>query len=620
MPPRTPLSNRHTAMALATDSAPLDTSRLRYDYDQVDAEHRQQVMAAAVEIKANSDRVRDGILTIGKRLIEVKDFLPHGKFGEWIGQEFDLSLRMAQNMMNVAREYGDKSETVSLLSDSVLYLLAAPSTPPEARAEIETKAQETGKSPSRSEARHAIQKHKPEPVRYAPVWELESKVNAWMPTAGFGDLDILLHAVRHLVEGKVTVDSLLKSLEGVTYRKSDLKQAINNVISQRSTAQRQAQARTVYVGPEPDKTPDRTPLAALEGMVWEWVTNYATDTARDPLEVLLFLETGDTTRADKVRNAMIKWLRSQGCEWGIGELQVAVKRVHSDRRQAQAGSPLGAAYMEPEETLRAQRDAVAASGESLYDIDVRNLVTCPPHDGNFKMSLERATVTALLEAWNKIPEEGNKAKRNLIEKRMHARAISHEPVSFAYQMTPAPTTGEGKGIIAPEWSIHVLSNYAPVNADFQTALAMATPEQLQQALDLAVPGGTKVADERYAALQARLHELEQPATSEWDAGAVGLPRDWTEEEFEDYVEANAFILPEPADPRIAQAQEMLDVYLKAQQGHRLYTELTGRDLDTIPLRRALEPMIERLQSLLRILTDGLLPIKDDPQGGVADQD
>jgi hypothetical protein len=134
-------------MALATDNAPLDTSKLRYDYDQVDEEHRQQVIEAAVHIQADAERAQNSIIAIGQRLIEVKEILPHGQFADWISTKFSLSDRMAQNMMNVAREYGDpeKRNTVSLFSDSALYLLAAPSTPLEARAAIEAKAEETGK-------------------------------------------------------------------------------------------------------------------------------------------------------------------------------------------------------------------------------------------------------------------------------------------------------------------------------------------------------------------------------------------------------------------------------------------------------------------------------------------
>lgn len=73
------------------------------------------------------------------------------------------------------------------------------------------------------------------------------------------------------------------------------------------------------------------------------------------------------------------------------------------------------------------------SGESLFDADVRILVTHTQGEAAFKMSLKRASVTALLRAWCNMPET-QKAKRNLVEKRMHERALSHEPSYFEYTM------------------------------------------------------------------------------------------------------------------------------------------------------------------------------------------
>ncbi|MCB0042409.1 MAG: hypothetical protein KDE23_22135, partial [Caldilinea sp.] len=74
------------------------------------------------------------------------------------------SIRTAQNLMNVAREFSGKNETVSLLTDSAMYLLAAPSTPPAAREQAIDEAQATGKSPTKERVREIIAEHKPGPV------------------------------------------------------------------------------------------------------------------------------------------------------------------------------------------------------------------------------------------------------------------------------------------------------------------------------------------------------------------------------------------------------------------------------------------------------------------------
>jgi Protein of unknown function (DUF3102) len=77
------------------------------------------------------------IIEIGRELIAVKDRVGHGNFLRWLDVEFEMSEPSAVRMMNVAREYGGKSFPVKDLKRSVLYELAAPSTPPEVRDKIE---------------------------------------------------------------------------------------------------------------------------------------------------------------------------------------------------------------------------------------------------------------------------------------------------------------------------------------------------------------------------------------------------------------------------------------------------------------------------------------------------
>lgn len=144
------------------------------------------------------------------------------------------------------------------------------------------------------------------------------------------------------------------------------------------------------------------------------------------------------------------------------------------------------------------------------------------------------------ETWRAKDERDPRNVKELVDyDRDNAVAWARRQAGIVESEPPAAA----KGILTPEWIVHVLSNYAPVNADFQTALRAATVDQLQQALNQAVPGGTAVADERYAALQARLGELTQePEPDNWAAGAVSLDRDWTKEEFDDYAAAHEVIV------------------------------------------------------------------------------
>ena len=43
---------------------------------------------------------------IGRRLVEAKELLPHGKWGEWLKEEVNFSERSAQNFMKLFNEYG----------------------------------------------------------------------------------------------------------------------------------------------------------------------------------------------------------------------------------------------------------------------------------------------------------------------------------------------------------------------------------------------------------------------------------------------------------------------------------------------------------------------------------
>jgi hypothetical protein len=81
------------------------------------------------QVRSLLRRSAEDIVEIGRQLLRAKELLAHGDFGPWLKHEFEMSERSAQNFMNVARRFGDKSEMVADLKPGILYLLAAPSTP-----------------------------------------------------------------------------------------------------------------------------------------------------------------------------------------------------------------------------------------------------------------------------------------------------------------------------------------------------------------------------------------------------------------------------------------------------------------------------------------------------------
>jgi phage N-6-adenine-methyltransferase len=131
-----------------------------FDYDALDPETRIVVQQRTAEIREHMRRTAQEVVEIGIKLIEIKERLGHGHFLKWLEAEFQWTDRTAQNFMNVARRF--KSETFSDLTfaPSVLYLLAAPSTPETAREEALDRAQ-AGEAITHSAARAIVESHKP---------------------------------------------------------------------------------------------------------------------------------------------------------------------------------------------------------------------------------------------------------------------------------------------------------------------------------------------------------------------------------------------------------------------------------------------------------------------------
>jgi len=83
----------------------------------------------AAVIRALGRRVVGDIVEIGRRLIDAKEIAGHGNWLPWLDREFGWTDKTAERFINVA----GKSDKLSNLEVPVsgLYLLAAPSTPPE---------------------------------------------------------------------------------------------------------------------------------------------------------------------------------------------------------------------------------------------------------------------------------------------------------------------------------------------------------------------------------------------------------------------------------------------------------------------------------------------------------
>ena len=108
-----------------------------YIYEAFDPATYKRLMENTLAIKRGMRDAVETIFDVGARLQEVKQVLePYGWFHEWLRGEFGMEPRMAQLFMNVSQAFeGENFSHLRQLPASAQYLLAAPSTPQEARLE-----------------------------------------------------------------------------------------------------------------------------------------------------------------------------------------------------------------------------------------------------------------------------------------------------------------------------------------------------------------------------------------------------------------------------------------------------------------------------------------------------
>ena len=101
----------------------------------------------------------DSVIYIGQHLLEVKDKLQHGQFGDWLKAEFDWTPRTTQNFINVAVRFGDQQKrNIFAFAPSALYLLSSPSLPEEAVQEATARAKQ-GEQITHKTAKGIVEKH-----------------------------------------------------------------------------------------------------------------------------------------------------------------------------------------------------------------------------------------------------------------------------------------------------------------------------------------------------------------------------------------------------------------------------------------------------------------------------
>ena len=121
----------------------------------------REIRQEANVIKLKMKRSVSDIIDAGKRLHAVKKRLPHGYFKKWIETELGCHYTTGVNLMRVADVFGDSQEKVSNMgvAASILYFLATPSTPKQARQKV-IQLIEDGENISYAETKQIVREYR----------------------------------------------------------------------------------------------------------------------------------------------------------------------------------------------------------------------------------------------------------------------------------------------------------------------------------------------------------------------------------------------------------------------------------------------------------------------------
>ncbi len=149
---------------------------LNFEYGILEAQTLKVVQQRTNEIKTLMRRNSQDIIDIGQKLIEVKQHLGHGSFRNWLKFEFNWSVSAATKFMQVAEQFKCVNFTHLNITASTLYLIAAPSTPKEVRAEVLERAS-NGENISYTKAKAIVSQH-----RETACFKSDKPVNVIEPT------------------------------------------------------------------------------------------------------------------------------------------------------------------------------------------------------------------------------------------------------------------------------------------------------------------------------------------------------------------------------------------------------------------------------------------------------
>lgn len=107
-----------------------------FDYSTMPDDVASEARAIAERVLRRNKKMMEAAVETGRDLLRVRDSLERGLFNKWVEQECGIPSSTAYRWINVAERLADKLPTVGKLPPTVVYALAAPSTPAPIREEV----------------------------------------------------------------------------------------------------------------------------------------------------------------------------------------------------------------------------------------------------------------------------------------------------------------------------------------------------------------------------------------------------------------------------------------------------------------------------------------------------
>jgi hypothetical protein len=205
-------------VVVVSDMSTLPTASVRaFDYTGIEPAIAEKMRQTATSIRSRHRGLIQVAIEIGVELMAVKEQIGHGRFRQWLQAEFPDSERTATNFMRAAEVFGTKTATVADLPPTVVYALAAKTTPAAGRDDI-VRRLDGGERLTAGDIKSAITSMKIEVARNARLetaknWSRARKRRAERQAARFETEKLVREAADAKVEESAkTAADLLRSV------------------------------------------------------------------------------------------------------------------------------------------------------------------------------------------------------------------------------------------------------------------------------------------------------------------------------------------------------------------------------------------------------------------------